>query len=83
MIFWLFFLSQKKLKFNDYLLTSGVPDPDILIRSGGFRRLSDFIIYQSSFTELFFLKKLWPELNINDLSKIFINYQSIERKFGL
>ena len=75
--------NKKKLKFNDYLLTSGVPDPDILIRSGGFRRLSDFIIYQSSFTELFFLKKLWPELNINDLSKIFINYQSIERKFGL
>ena len=60
-----------------------MPDPDILIRSGGFRRLSDFIIYQSSFTELFFLKKLWPELNINDVSKIFIKYHSIERKFGL
>ena len=75
--------NKQKLKFNNFLLTSGVPDPDILIRSGGFRRLSDFIIYQSSFTELFFLKKLWPELNINDVSKIFIKYHTIERKFGL
>ena len=74
---------KQKLKFYNFLLTSGVPDPDILIRSGGFKRLSDFIIYQSSFTELFFLKKLWPELNINDLAKIFIKYYSLERKFGL
>ena len=74
---------KQKLKFYNFLLTSGVPDPDILIRSGGFKRLSDFIIYQTSFTELFFLKKLWPELNINDLAKIFIKYYSLERKFGL
>ena len=74
---------KKIIKFNNYLLTSGIPDPDILVRTGGFRRLSDFLIYQSSFTELFFLKKLWPDLNKKDVSKIFSKYYSIERKFGL
>ena len=74
---------KKKSKFNNYLLTSGIPDPDILVRTGGFSRLSDFLIYQSSFTELFFLKKLWPDLNKNDVSKIFSKYNSIERKFGI
>ena len=74
---------KKINKFNNYLLTSGIPDPDILVRTGGFNRLSDFLIYQSSFTELFFLKKLWPDLNKNDVSKIFSKYNSIERKFGI
>ena len=57
--------------------------PDLLIRSGGFSRLSDFIIYQSTFTELFFTKKLWPDLTKRDLLNIFNKYYSIERKFGL
>ena len=70
-------------KLNNYLLTSGIPDPDILVRTGGFNRLSDFLTYQSSFTELFFLKKLWPDLNKRDLLKIFAKYNSLERKFGL
>ncbi len=74
---------KKINKFNNFLLTSGIPDPDILVRTGGFNRLSDFLIYQSSFTELFFSKKLWPDLNKNDLSKIFSKYNSIERKFGI
>ena len=74
---------KKINKFNNYLMTSGIPDPDILVRTGGFRRLSDFLIYQSSFTELFFLKKLWPDLNKKDVSKILSKYNSIERKFGI
>ena len=65
------------------LSTKNIPDPDILIRTGGYRRLSDFMIYQSSFTELFFTKKLWPDLKNNDLSKIFHKYLNTERKFGL
>ena len=69
--------------FHSFLMTSGIPDPDILIRTGGFNRLSDFLIYQSSFAELFFSKKLWPDLNTADLSKIFNKYYSIERKFGI
>ena len=56
--------------------------PDLLIRTGGFQRISNFILYQLSFTELFFVKKLWPDLNITDLKKIIIKYQSIKRKFG-
>jgi len=53
------------------------------VRTGGYKRLSDFMIYQSSFTELFFTKKLWPDLKKRDLSKIFIKYFDTERKFGL
>ena len=73
----------KNSKFENYLSTKNIPDPDILIRTGGFNRLSDFMIYQSSFTELFFTKKLWPDLKNNDLSKIFHKYLNTERKFGL
>ena len=75
--------TNNHLKFDSLLLTNGIPDPDILIRTGGYNRLSDFLLYKLTFTELYFLKKLWPELNKNDLSKIFINFNSIERKFGL
>ena len=71
------------LKFDNFLMTKDIPDPDILIRTGGYNRLSDFLLYKLTFTELYFLKKLWPELNKNDLSKIIRNYNSIERKFGL
>ena len=69
-------------KFNNYLLTSGIPDPDILVRTGGFNRLSDFLIYQSSFTELFFLKKLWPEFTSSDLLDIINKFKKIKRNYG-
>ena len=75
--------TNNHLKFDSLLMTKGIPDPDILIRTGGYNRLSDFLLYKLSFTELYFFKKLWPDLNKNDLSKIFKNYSSIERKFGL
>ena len=68
---------------NGYLLTNKFPDPDLLIRTGGFSRLSDFIIYQSTFTELFFINKLWPDLLKSDLLRIFNKFYKIERKFGL
>ena len=75
--------NKSNIQFEKLLLTNGIPDPDILIRTGGFNRLSDFLLYQSSFTELFFLKKLWPDLNTKDISNIFDKYKSLERKFGL
>jgi len=75
--------NNNHLKFDNLLMTKGIPDPDILIRTGGFKRLSDFLLYNLTFTELYFLKKFWPDLNKNDLSKIFINFDTIERKFGL
>ena len=68
--------------FKNNLITSSLPDPDILIRTGGFHRLSNFLLYEIAFTELFFLNKLWPDLNISDLKKIFEKYSIIERKFG-
>ena len=74
--------SKKKYQLHDFLLTKKIPDPNLLIRSGGFSRLSDFMIYQSTFTELFFIKTLWPDLSSKDLMKIFNKYYSIERKFG-
>ena len=64
------------------LLSRGFPDPEVLIRTGGFNRLSNFLLYQISFTELFFLKKLWPDLNSTDIKKIISNYRKIKRKFG-
>ena len=68
--------------FKNNLITYSLPDPDILIRTGGFHRLSNFLLYEIAFTELFFLNKLWPDLNISDLRKIFEKYSIIERKFG-
>ena len=75
--------NKYRTNFDSFLMSVGIPDPDILIRTGGFKRLSDFIIYQSSYTELFFSKKLWPEFNTTDLSKIINKYYLLERKFGL
>ena len=70
------------LEFKKLLITKDLPDPDILIRTGGYQRISDFFLFQISFTELFFLKKLWPEVKKTDLKKIIDKYVNIERKFG-
>ena len=59
-----------------------MPFPDILIRTGGQRRLSNFMLWQLAYTEIFFLNKLWPEFGINDLKKIIKKFYSIKRNFG-
>jgi undecaprenyl diphosphate synthase len=59
-----------------------MPDPDILIRTGGHQRLSNFMLWQLAYAELFFLKKLWPEFNSNDLKKIISKFKSTKRNFG-
>lgn len=69
--------------FRKNLIAGNIPDPEILIRSGGFQRLSDFFLFQLSFTELFFIKKLWPDISKADLKRIISKYNKIERKFGL
>ena len=74
--------TNNKLKFEDFLQTKDIPDPDILIRTGSYKRLSDFLIYQSSFTEFFFTNKLWPDFKKRDLSNILNKYYLLERKFG-
>tara|TARA_B100001093_G_scaffold53125_1_gene45084 strand:+ start:3033 stop:3671 length:639 start_codon:yes stop_codon:yes gene_type:complete len=70
-------------KIEDFIMTKGLPNPDILIRSGGFQRLSDYMIFNLTFTELFFSSKLWPDLKTNDIKKFINKYKTIERKFGI
>jgi len=65
------------------LYSKNIPDPDILIRSGGYQRISDFMLYQISFTELMFTKKLWPDLSNTDIDRFIDKFYKIERKFGL
>ncbi len=67
---------------NRNLFTKNLPDPDILIRTGGHKRLSNFMLWQLSYTELFFLEKLWPDFNLKDLKKIITAYRRIKRNFG-
>jgi len=64
------------------LFTSEMPDPDILIRTGGRKRLSNFLLWQSAYTEFFFLNKLWPDFNENDLSKVIKDFNIIKRNYG-
>jgi undecaprenyl diphosphate synthase len=64
------------------LYTSAIPDPEILIRTGGQNRLSDFLLWQISYSEIFFIKKLWPDFKSNDLDKIVKKYKKIKRNFG-
>ena len=71
------------LLIKENLYSKDIPDPDILIRTGGYQRISDFMLYQISFTELMFTKKLWPDLSNADLDRFIKNYSEIERKFGL
>jgi len=72
--------SVKKIEAN--LFTKNIPHPEILIRTGGHKRLSNFMLWQLAYTELFFLKKLWPDFNSGDLKKIVNKYKSIKRNFG-
>ena len=73
-------LSIKNINRNLY--TKDLPDPDILIRTGGHQRLSNFMLWQLSYTELFFTKKLWPDFNLKDLKKIITAFKRIKRNFG-
>ena len=80
-------INQKKLItdtfFKRNLYSKNIPDPDILIRTGGYQRISDFMLYQISFTELKFTKKLWPDISNTDLDRFIKQYYKIDRKFGL
>ncbi len=80
-------VSKKKGKINinnfeQELYTRNIPDPEILIRTGGTKRLSNFLLWQLAYTEIFFIDKLWPDFNENDFNKIVIKYNKIKRNFG-
>ena len=68
--------------FEKELYTKNMPDPDILIRTGGTRRLSNFLLWQLAYTEIFFIDKLWPDFNENDFKNIINRFFSIKRNFG-
>ena len=67
---------------EDNLYTAKIPDPDILIRTGDTKRLSNFLLWQLAYSELFFEKKLWPDFNENDYKKILKKFQKIKRNYG-
>ena len=71
-----------KKNFEKNLYTSGLPDPDILIRTGGQRRLSNFLLWQTAYTEIFFVNKMWPDFSIDDFQKILNKFKEIKRNFG-
>ena len=73
-------VSEKKISSNLY--TSNIPDPDILIRTGNTKRLSNFLLWQLAYSEIFFEKKLWPDFNENDYLKILNKFKIIKRNFG-
>ena len=68
--------------FNNYLLTKNIPDPDLLIRTGNTKRLSNFCLWQLAYSEIFFVKKLWPDFNEKDFEKIISEFKLIKRNFG-
>ncbi|MGC8669913.1 MAG: polyprenyl diphosphate synthase [Candidatus Micrarchaeia archaeon] len=68
--------------FKSYLITSKVPDVDLIIRTSGEKRLSGFLPWQASYSELYFAKKYWPDFNKDDLRKAITNYSKRERRFG-
>ena len=80
-------INKKKMKFNEIninknLFTKDMPNPDILIRTGNTQRLSNFMLWQIAYTEIFFEKKLWPDFNLNDFRKIISKFKLLKRNFG-
>ena len=71
-----------RINFEKNLYTKNIEYPDILIRTGGHQRLSNFMLWQLAYTELFFLKKLWPDFNSTDLIKVIKKFKKIKRNFG-
>ena len=80
-------LQKKRAKINErnfqkFLQTKDIPDPDILIRTGNTNRLSNFLLWQLAYSEIFFEKKFWPDFNEKDYNRIIKEYKNIKRNFG-
>ena len=80
-------MKNKNIKVNEnsidkFLYTKGIPNPDILIRTGNTKRLSNFLLWQLSYSEIFFVKKMWPDFNGSDYKSILEKFKKIKRKFG-
>ena len=80
-------LKKNQIRINEknlekYLQTKNIPDPDLLIRTGNTKRLSNFLLWQLAYSEIFFIKKLWPDFNENDYNKVIKKFKSIKRNYG-
>ena len=80
-------IKSKKEKINEkniskYLFTTNIPDPDLLIRTGNTQRLSNFLLWQLAYSEIFFEKKLWPDFKENDYNRILSKFKKIKRNYG-
>ena len=80
-------IKKNKLKINEAnvsksLFTKNIPDPDILIRTGNTKRLSNFLLWQLAYSEIFFEKKLWPDFSDNDYNEILRKFKKIKRNYG-
>ncbi len=80
-------IKNKNIKINEnsidkFLYTKGIPNPDILIRTGNTNRLSNFLLWQLSYSEIFFVKKMWPDFNGKDYKSIINKFKKIKRNFG-
>jgi undecaprenyl diphosphate synthase len=80
-------INKNKKKINEenlknYLQTKNIPDPELLIRTGNTKRLSNFLLWQLAYSEIFFVKKLWPDFNEKDYIRIIKNFKKIKRNFG-
>ena len=73
-------INEKNISENLY--TKNIPDPEILIRTGNRNRLSNFLLWQLSYTEIYFVRKLWPDFTRKDFSKIINNFSKVKRNFG-
>ena len=73
-------LTLRNIEKNLY--TSNIPDPDLLIRTGNTHRLSNFLLWQAAYSEIFFVKKLWPDFTVSDYYKILNNFKNLKRNFG-
>ena len=69
-------------EFSSLLYSAGVPDPDLIVRTGGEVRLSNFLLYQCAYSEMYFTKTLWPDFDKKELIEIFTEYSSRDRRFG-
>jgi len=77
--------NKKKISVNSLkknLYTNNLPDPDVLIRTGGHKRLSNFMLWQLAYAEIYFLDKLWPDFNDKDLKRVISNFKKVKRNFG-
>jgi len=80
-------INKKKITINasnikKNLYTSNIPDPELLIRTGNTNRLSNFLLWQVAYAEIFFVKKMWPDFKVSDYYKILNNFQNLKRNFG-